>query len=221
MAGGAEHLADLADDGDEDAAADAHGPLRRCIVTGERLTPERLIRFVVGPGDTVVPDLAATLPGRGIWLSARRDVVNTAGEKNFFARAARRKVIVPPGLADVLEAQIVRRCMDTIGLARRAGQAILGFEKAAAGLRAGRGGVLIAARDAGADGQAKLRALAPDLPRFTLLDAAELGVAVGRDHLVHAVVAAGALADRLLQEQARLEGFRDAAPAGSPHPQTD
>jgi len=218
MAGGAQHQADDVDEGDEDAADEARGSLRRCIVTGDRLARDALIRFVIGPDDRVFPDLGGTLPGRGIWLSARRDVVNTAGEKNFFARAAKRKVTVPPGLADVLEAQIARRCMDTIGLARRAGQAILGFEKAAASLRTGKGGVLIAARDAGADGQAKLRALAPEMPRFTLLDAAELGAAVGRDHLVHAVVKAGALADRLLTERARLEGFRDAAP---PHPPLD
>ena len=173
---------------------------------------ETLIRFVVGPDDTVVPDLAGDLPGRGIWLSARRDVVNTAGEKNLFSRAAKRKVRVPAGLADALEAQIVRRCGETLGLARRAGQIAAGFEKAAGWLRAGKGGVLIAARDAGADSQAKLRALAPDMPRFQVLDAAELGPAVGRDHLVHAVVLAGRLADRLLVEQVRLKGFRDAAP---------
>ena len=48
------------------------GPLRRCIVTRERLPKEQLIRFVVGPDKTLVPDLTATLPGRGIWLSASR-----------------------------------------------------------------------------------------------------------------------------------------------------
>lgn len=218
MAGGAQHQAEVMDDGGDDAD-DARGSLRRCVVTGDRLPPEDLIRFVIGPDDQVVPDLGAVLPGRGIWLSARRDVVNTAGEKNFFARAAKRKVTVPPGMADILEAQIVRRCMDTLGLAKRAGQAILGFEKASASLRTGKGGVLIAARDAGADSQAKLRALAPELPRFTLLDAAELGAAVGRDHLVHAVVKAGKLADRLLTEQARLQGFRGAAVETAGRPQ--
>jgi hypothetical protein len=46
------------------------GPLRRCVVTRERLPKERMIRFVVAPDRRLVPDLVATLPGRGIWLSA-------------------------------------------------------------------------------------------------------------------------------------------------------
>src|SRR5882724_11710040 len=48
------------------------GPLRTCIVTGEEGTPERMIRFVVGPQGEVVPDLARKLPGRGLWVRAGR-----------------------------------------------------------------------------------------------------------------------------------------------------
>src|SRR5262245_60547881 len=74
------------------------GPLRRCVVTRERLPKERLIRFVIAPDRAVVPDLAATLPGRGIWLSASLDVIETAraqgGLGRAFARAARGPVIV-------------------------------------------------------------------------------------------------------------------------------
>ncbi|PIW26133.1 MAG: hypothetical protein COW30_16665 [Rhodospirillales bacterium CG15_BIG_FIL_POST_REV_8_21_14_020_66_15] len=204
-------------------ASDADGgPVRRCIVTGKKRPVAELLRFVVGPDDRIVPDLAAGLPGRGLWLSARRDVVNTASEKKLFAKAAKRKVIVPPDLADEIEAQMVRRCMDALGLARRAGQVVAGFEKANAWLRAARGGLLVAARDGGEDGKSKLRALAPGLAQFTVLDAAELGRALGRDHVVHAVVAPGRLADRLVFEQNRLLGFREGAPAGGLSPsQTD
>ena len=41
------------------------GPLRRCIVTRERLPKERMIRFVVGPDGAIVPDLAATAARAG------------------------------------------------------------------------------------------------------------------------------------------------------------
>src|SRR6201994_1370080 len=57
------------------------GPLRRCIVTRERLPKERMIRFVVGPDRQLVPDLAARLPGRGIWLSACRDVLESGSAR--------------------------------------------------------------------------------------------------------------------------------------------
>ena len=120
------------------------GPLRRCIVTRERLPKERMIRFVVAPDRSLVPDLVATLPGRGIWLSAAGDVIETAraqgGLGRAFARAARGPVIVPPDLPAVLETALVRRIGELLGLARRAGQAIAGFDKAREWLRTGRSG---------------------------------------------------------------------------------
>jgi len=45
---------------------------RRCIATGDSQPKSGLIRFVVGPGDQIVPDIAGKLPGRGIWKSADR-----------------------------------------------------------------------------------------------------------------------------------------------------
>ena len=46
------------------------GPVRTCALTRERLPVERLIRFVIGPQDAVVPDLRHRLPGRGVWIGA-------------------------------------------------------------------------------------------------------------------------------------------------------
>src|ERR1700759_4655018 len=70
-------IADTTDD--EEAET---GPLRRCIITRERMPKERMIRFVVGPDRQIVPDLGAKLPGRGIWLSACRDVLGSNGAQD-------------------------------------------------------------------------------------------------------------------------------------------
>ena len=51
---------------------------RRCIVTREVLYPDQLIRFVAGPDGEVVPDLKRKLPGRGVWVTAKRDLVQQA-----------------------------------------------------------------------------------------------------------------------------------------------
>ena len=40
--------------------------LRKDIVLGEATDEARLVRFVVGPDGTVVPDVARKLPGRGM-----------------------------------------------------------------------------------------------------------------------------------------------------------
>jgi predicted RNA-binding protein YlxR (DUF448 family) len=203
---------------DDEAAEDEAetGPLRRCVVTRARQPKERMIRFVVGPDRTLVPDLAATLPGRGIWLSARGDVLETAraqgGLGRVFARAARGPVMVPPDLPAVLEAALVRRIGELLGLARRAGQAVAGFDKAREWLRAGRGRLILQASDGSAAERARFLSGAAD--SVTVLDplpAAVLGRVFGRDHVVHVVIAPGRLGERLAIEATRLSGLKQTA----------
>ena len=181
---------------------------RRCIVSGVCRPKAELIRFVVGPNGQVVPDLAEKLPGRGLWLSAERGMIHTACAKNAFAKAARAKVKAADGLADQVEALLTRRCLDLIGLARRAGNVTNGFEKVRTFLRSHRAAILFAASDGGDDGRAKVRALAKDVPLLDLFSAAELGATLGRDNAVHLVIAPGGLADKILVDAGRLAGFR-------------
>jgi predicted RNA-binding protein YlxR (DUF448 family) len=183
-------------------------PQRRCIVTGQSLPREDLLRFVVAPDGAIVPDLDEKLPGRGLWLRAERDILRTACAKGAFSKAARRETRLPDDLAAQVERLLRRRCLDLIGLARRSGILTAGFEKVRAFLASEDAGVLIAASDGAADGRAKIRALAPTLPMVDVLTAEELGAAIGREHIVHAVVAKGRLAERLLLDARRLRGVR-------------
>jgi len=196
---------------EEENEAPETGPLRRCIVTGERLAKETMIRCVVGPDGTIVPDVGAALPGRGLWLTSRRDIVAMAVKKRAFDRAARRPVKVPADLADRIELLLVQRCREAVGLARRSGKAVAGFEKVGQAIRKGGVGLLLAASDGAAGGRQKVSGLAPGLPVMDRLRAAELGAAFGRDHVVHGAIGSGALAARLQADAARLAGFRDPA----------
>jgi len=171
-----------------------------------------MIRFAVGPDRAVVPDLAARLPGRGIWLSARADVLETARAKGGFARAARGPVSVPADLADIVRSGLQRRITELLGLARRAGQAIAGFEKAQATVRAGRAGLVVQAADGSAEECARFRSGAPDGLRIIApLGAAALGAVFGRDRVVHVAVTPGRLADALAEETMRLTGVTEQA----------
>ena len=183
-------------------------PARRCIVARASKPVTALLRFVVAPDGTIVPDLAATLPGRGIWVTADRASVEAAVAGKLFARAARRQVAVDPQLADRVEAQLVTRCLDLIGLARRGGGAVAGFEKVRAFLAKEKAGILLAASDGAAEGKEKIERLGRGLPVAAALTRDELGRAFGRDQAVHAVVAAGKLADQLEAASRRLSGFR-------------
>lgn len=190
---------------------------RRCIATGEVRDAGELIRFVVGPGDAVVPDVAGKLPGRGIWVTAAAEPLGRAVDKRLFQRAARRQVTVDADLPVTVERLLAQRCLDLLGLARRAGQLVAGFEKVRAFVIAGKAAALVTARDGAPGGRTKLKALAGALPTVALFDVSELSLALGRQNVVHAALAPGGLAERFLAETMRLGGFRaDSGVADAP-----
>jgi predicted RNA-binding protein YlxR (DUF448 family) len=169
------------------------------------------LRFVVGPDGAIVPDVEARLPGRGLWLLPRRDIVDRAVAKRAFARAARRPVTVVDALADRIEGLLARRCGDLLGLARRAGLAVAGFDRVGEAVRRGRVELLLSALDGAESGRSKLAALGRELASASVLTAAELGAAFGHERIVHAAVGGGALEARLLLDLERLAGMRAAA----------
>jgi hypothetical protein len=197
-----------------------------------------MIRFVVGPDRQIVPDLAARLPGRGIWLSACRDVLESGGPQEdgwqqgeprkekqsvgvrvsvghrnlvrAFARAARGPVTVPSDLSFLLQAALVRRIGECLGLARRAGQAVAGYEKAREALRTGRYRLVLQASDGSEAERARfLSGFGPELRVIDPLPGETLGRVFGRDHVVHVAVATGKLAESLVLEAGRLAGLRN------------
>jgi len=126
---------------------------RRDIVSGEVRDEAALIRFVVGPDGAVVPDLGRKLPGRGLWVAADRASLETAAKKGLFSSAAKTKVAAPADLADRVEGLLKARVLAALGLARRSGDLVMGFEKVFAALRAGKVEILIQAADGGEDGR--------------------------------------------------------------------
>lgn len=166
-----------------------------------------MIRFVVGPGAELVPDLDASLPGRGLWLSASRDVLERAARSGAFAKAARSPVQLPPDLRDRIEDALKRRIRDRVGFARRAGQAVAGWQVVKEWLAGGRVGLLVEAADGSPAERDRLRG-SRDVPVVTPLSAAELGGVFGRDHAVHVALAPGRLAETLRVDAGRLAGIR-------------
>lgn len=194
---------------DEDTDGEEAGPTRRCVASWASKPTGEMVRFVVDPGGAIVPDVAGRLPGRGLWVTAERAAVERAS-RGGFAKSARAAVKVPAGLADQVEALLVRRSTDVLGMARRSGGLLTGFDQVAEALAAGKVAVLVQAADASPLGRAKLtaKARAIGVPEVACLTLVELGLALGRENVVHAAVAPGGLAQRLLDETNRLHGFR-------------
>jgi len=189
---------------------------RRDLVTHQVMDESRLIRFVAAPDGSVAPDLARKLPGRGLWVAADRASVDAAVKKNLFARAAKARLTPAADLSGRVEALLARRVLDQLGLARREGVLISGFEKSAAAIRSGKAAWLIEASDGSADGRGKLLALArhqtPPPQLCAAFTAEDLGLALGLENAIHAVLLAGGRADRWTSEVRRLAGFRPLQP---------
>ena len=189
---------------------------RRDIVSGEVMAEARLIRFVAGPDGSVVPDLARKLPGRGIWVAADREAVAAAVKKNLFARSAKAPLKAAPGLADQVAALLRSRLLSALGLARRAGYLTSGFEKVSSTITSGKAAWLIEASDGQPDGRRKILALARKQARppglVGLFDAAELGLALGGENVIHTAFLAGRAAERWAEDVRRLAGFSPLLP---------
>jgi predicted RNA-binding protein YlxR (DUF448 family) len=187
---------------------------RRCIVSGDVLPEDRLIRFAVSPDGEVTPDVAATLPGRGIWVGADAETVATAVAKNLFAKAAKATVKVAADLAARVEAQLVARMQADLGLARRSGSLLTGFDTVVRAIQSDAPPALVVeARDGSADGKRKIFGAAHahglKIETIECLTSAEISVAVGRENVIHAALKSGRLQERLSFDAKRLSGFRN------------
>lgn len=191
---------------------------RRCVVSGEVLPDAQLMRFAADPDGNVVPDVAASLPGRGMWVRADKGSVMTAVTKNLFSKSAKTALKAGADLADRVERLLVQRMLSDLGLARRAGQAVFGFDNVLRALdEKVPPALLIEASDGAADGRRKLAgsAYARGLKIHTIeaLTSTELSLALGRENVIHAALKPGRLAERLIFDAGRLRGFRSMSQA--------
>ena len=190
------------------------GPVRQCAVTRERLAQTEMVRFVLSPDMVVTPDINAKLPGRGVWVKADRDSVALAAAKGAFARGFKEKVKVPEGLADQVEDLLLKRCQNVLGMAKKAGGVILGYDQVKDALRKKTHGILLEASDGAEDGRNKVYFLAKALYSSVnvagALSSVELGMAFGRERVIHGLIRKGAIAKTWTLAYRRLTGFREA-----------
>jgi uncharacterized protein len=199
---------------DQDEAGDS--PLRLCAFSRTQKPIDDLVRFVLGPEDTIAPDLARRLPGRGVWVEATRRAVTAAARQNVFARSLRKPVSIPDDLPGLVEKLMVKRLREAFSIANKAGLLVTGFAKVHELIDSGRATVLIHAADAAQDGAAKLdrkfKALvgpeAADATIVNELTGPELDLAIGRSNVVHAAACQGGASQRILQEAKRLRRYR-------------
>jgi predicted RNA-binding protein YlxR (DUF448 family) len=205
----------------EGAATPKKARERRCVATGETLSEASLVRFAVGPDDVLTPDVAAKLPGRGVWVTANRESIDLARRKGGFARSLKGPVKVPEALADTVEMMLARRCLDHLGLMRRAGALAIGAAQVEGAIRGRPLLGMVEASDGAADGREKLIRLHVGVwdrppPLVGCFSSEELGMALGRDRVIHACLLQERMALGWAAEIGRLAGFRAIVPGSWP-----
>ena len=199
--------------GTEGTLSDGQGPVRQCAVSRERYPTTDLLRFVLSPDGTVTPDVAGKLPGRGVWLKAEQAIVEKATKTGAFKRGFKATpVTVPEDLASQIEDMLLRRVIGALGMSKKAGEIVLGFEQVRDALRKSAPGLLLEASDGAEDGRTKLyflaKALYSGVEVAGALSSMELGMAFGRERVVHGFVRPGPVADSIMVAYRRLCGFR-------------
>lgn len=186
--------------------ADAELVERMCIVTRECLDESALLRFVRGPSGEAVPDLARKLPGRGVWVSLNRARLAEAVAKRLFSRGFAAETKASSELPDLVATLLRSNALSYLSLAKKAGEAVTGFMKVEDMLGRGKARILVHAVEAAADGRRKLDKLAgPEVEKASPFHLDELDLAFGRSNVIHAGVARGGLAEKLLTALRRIE----------------
>lgn len=196
-----------------DQIEDESGPTRTCAATRVARPVAELLRFALAPDGAVTPDLRQRLPGRGVWVTARRAEVEAAARKGAFSRGFREKAEAAADLADVVERLLRRDALAALSFANKAGAVTAGFAKVEAEVAAGRVAALIQARDGGADGARKLAAAGRRGGRepvevVSLFDSGDLDMALGRENVIHAALARAGAAENFLARCRRLRFYR-------------
>jgi predicted RNA-binding protein YlxR (DUF448 family) len=196
---------------------------RRCILNHEARPESDLVRLVLGPDGTMVPDVAARLPGRGMWVSVDGAALRAAVQDGKLAKAASRSLkatvrreAVPEDLVDLIDRLLARRCLDRLGLEQRAGNLVTGFDKIKAALGkkgTGKPTLLLAATDGADDGRRKIKAaVGDDVPVASLFDREALSGALGRENVVHVLLMRSGGTEILKADLGRLMRLRGLAP---------
>ena len=194
---------------------------RRCALTLEVKPAAELIRFVVGPDGVLVPDTDARAEGRGVWVSLGEKLVAEAVRRKAFARSLKSAVTVPGDLPALTRHRLEQRFVNSLQMARKAGQLLTGAMKVKTALETGEAIALVTATDAAEDGRKKMLATlkasskaaqeqgleSPERPHFELLDSGQLGLALGIESVIHAAPTQGAAGDAAVKRAERLARY--------------
>ncbi|SHF64425.1 hypothetical protein SAMN02745157_2631 [Kaistia soli DSM 19436] len=196
--------------------------VRSCVVSRLAMPSDQLIRFVLDPEGRVVPDLRRRLPGRGVWVTARKEIVAAAEKKRLFAKGFKAAVTVEPGLADRVGMLLEDGAVQALSFARKAGEVVTGFTKVETAVAREQLAAIVQASEAADDGRTKIAAAlkrrfgrTDAVPVIRIFRSEQLDLALGRSNVIHAALLAGRASENVIERVAALARFLgEDGPAG-------
>jgi len=160
-------------------------PQRSCLACRETTDKRNLLRFVLAPDSTVVPDLQQKLPGRGVYTCYKASCLTRAAQKKQFSRGFKGEVLGAD--AELLVAQVTgkleERIASYLSLANKGGKIVSGSDQVTDKLKKGGVGILFLATDISADIGEKFRGLAnlKGVACMALFTKERLGELIGKE----------------------------------------
>ena len=180
---------------------------RKCIVSGQVLDKEHLLRFTVLDDGQLIPDFKKKLPGVGVYVSASRDILSTAVNKNLFSKSLKRTVRISPDFVAMVEQLLKKHGLEQISLTRKAGILRTGYEKVSELIKKGQAAFILEASDAGKDGRERIASLAHNLEIFNIYTVEELDQALDKTNTVHLAFANSEMSRNLKSEFRKINNF--------------
>jgi len=180
---------------------------RKCIVTGEVMEKSHLLRFVVTPDRILVPDLHKKLSGKGIYVSSSYKHLKYAIEKNLFAKVLKQNVKVTNELLPIVENILHKNALNAISLARKSGDAVIGFDKVMEAVTLKKVDFILEANNAGNDGHKKLQHKAENLLIYRLFSVEELDKALDKVNTVYLAFLKGRMSGMVEHNFKKLSDF--------------
>lgn len=181
-----------------------------CAITGDIKPIKDMIRFVISPDHKVVADISGKLPGQFLWVTASRQAIKKAVWRNVFAGTAKTTVEIPENLLETIEERLSAQALQTLSLAKKAGELTTGFTKTDEALRSDNTSVYVVARDSSENGREKLERLAGhrNIDIVDIWSCAELSHTLGSENVNHLCLSRGGLAHNFSELVAKLKAIK-------------
>ncbi len=186
-------------------------PQRSCLSCRRVADKDELLRFVLAPDRTLVPDLQAKLPGRGAYTCQKRSCLRAAAAKKQFARSFKGEVRcgTPDELVSIVAARMEERIAGYLALANKAGKVVSGGDTVVELLTKRTPGIICIAADISPDIGEKVAHLAvrAGVEQFSLFDKERLGALIGKGLRSVVAVERGGFSETIKKELERYRNF--------------